>query len=207
MDKREYFLRLADYAGTLFDALPIELEPKPISYALGILKPEIDARRVAEIGRLKELKPGSEIAQFGNTNTWQGLNSIGMLMDRFTILLIREWCLRNKLNKNEAKADAVFKDQTMDIIEAMVHAAPGSASLNSKITTLKQSVAAEGWEDAFFGLLTINLVLWESQEVLYIKDIKELPCEELRAYIDWFSKGNIVRNEYIQLCEELFWKI
>lgn len=207
MDKKDYFLKLADYAGTLFNSLPIELEPKPISYALGILKPKIDEIRLAEIDKIKLLNPGSEIARFGNMNNWQGLNSIGMLMDRFTILLIREWCLRNKLNKNEARADAVFKDQTLDIIEAMAHAAPGSASLNSKITTLKQSVAADGWEDAFFGLLTINLILWESQEVLYIKNIKELPCEELRAYIDWFSKGNIVRNEYIQLCEELFWKI
>lgn len=207
MTKRDYFLGLADYAQKLFNTLPIELQPEPLSYALGILQPKIEELKLTEITKLKSLKPDNELATKGNNNSWQGLNSIGMLMDRFTILLIREWCLRNKQNKNELKAETIFKEQTLDIIEAMVHAAPGSASLNSKITNIKQSVQANDWEEAFYGLLTINLVLWESQEVLYIKDIKQLPCEELRDYIDWFSRGNIVRNEYIQRCEELFWKI
>ena len=207
MNKKEYFLSLAQYAKALFDTLPIEKQPEPISYALGILQPKIEEIKPAEIAKLKAMQPDTQIGVKGNENTWQGLNSIGMLMDRFTILLIREWCLRNKQNKNEAKADTIFKDQTMDIIEAMVHAAPGSASLNSKITNLKQSVEVANWEEAFYGLLTINLILWESQEVLYIKDIKQLPCEELRDYIDWFSRGNIIRNEYIQLCEERFWTI
>ncbi|SOD18634.1 hypothetical protein [Pedobacter xixiisoli] len=206
MTKKQYFISLAKYSQILFDKLPIELEPKPISYALNILKPAIDNIKVSQLDELYKIRSLDKLATPGNTNSWQGLNSIGMLMDRFTILLIREWCLINK-QKNGTKAKQIFELQTLDIIEAMVNAAPGSSALNSKITNIKQSVNASTWEQAFFGLLTINLILWESQEVLYIKDISKLPCEELRSYIDWFSKGNIIRNEYIQLCEELFWSI
>jgi hypothetical protein len=207
MNKKEYFFALVKYSQTLLNGLPIELEPKPISYTLGVLKPVVEKVKFSEVEKLTRIKPNQKIATPGNTNTWQGLNSMGMLLDRFTILLIREWCLLNKGNKSPAKAKAVFQDQTLDIIEAMINAAPGSSALNSKITNIKQSVEAKTWEEAFYGLLTINLILWESQEVLYIKDISKLPCGELRDYIDWFSKGNIIRNEYIQLCEALFWTI
>lgn len=206
--KKEYLIHLADYAHQLFDELPIELEPKPLAYALENLKPQIDAVRTVELEKIKNLRHNYEkIASPGNINSWQGLNSVGMLMDRFTILLIREWSLQHKLHKNLDKARQIREEQTMDIIEAIIHAAPGSASLNSKITNIKSDVSANSWEDAFYGLLTINLVLWESQEVLYIKDISLLPAEELRDYIKWFANGNIVRNEYIQFCEHWFWSI
>jgi hypothetical protein len=208
MSKQTYFLQLADYAHKLFDSLPIELEPKPLSYALNLLKPQVDRRKEEQVAMLRGLRQeGEQLAVPGNDNKWQGLNSIGMLMDRFTILLIREWSLQHKIHKNLDKARQIREEQTIDIIEAMAHAAPGSASLNSKITNIKGDASATNWEEAFYGLLTINLILWESQEVLYIKDISQLPCEELRAYIDWFSKGNIVRNEFIQLVEQLFWTI
>jgi hypothetical protein len=208
MSKQEYFLKLADYAHDLFNRLPIELEPKPLDYALNLLKPQVEFLKTAEIEQIRDLRGVyQKIAVPGNSNKWQGLNSIGMLMDRFTILLIREWSLQYKLHKNPDKAQKIREEQTLDIIEAMSYAAPGSASLNSKITNIKSDISASNWEEAFYGLLTINLILWESQEVLYIKDISVLPCEELRAYIDWFSKGNIMRNEYIQLVEELFWLI
>lgn len=208
MSKQTYFLQLADYAHELFNSLPIELEPKPLSYALNLLKPQVDGQKEEQVAVLRELRGTQEqLAVPGNANKWQGLNSIGMLMDRFTILLIREWSLQHKLHKNLDKARQIREEQTLDIVEAMAHSAPGSASLNSKITNIKGDASAASWEEAFYGLLTINLILWESQEVLYIKDISQLPCEELRAYIDWFSKGNIVRNEYIQLVEQLFWTI
>lgn len=206
--KEDYLMSLADYAHSLFNRLPIELEPKPLSYALGILKPQIEKLSTGEIGYLENLRQtNNQIAVPGNTNSWQGLNSVGMLMDRFTILLIREWSLLNKLHKNTEKARQIREEQTIDIIKAIVNAAPGSASLNSKITTIKSKVVATSWEEAFYGLLTTNLILWESQEVLYIKDIGQLPCEELRDYIKWFANGNIDRNDYIQLCEQLFWSI
>ena len=208
MNKFEYFSKLAQYSQGLLDRLPIELEPKPLDYCLGILQPKIDEIKSQEIADIVAIREGeSNIAVYGNTNDWQGLNTIGMLMDRFTILLIREWSLKHKANKNPAKAQEVYDKQTVDIMHAMAHAAPGSSALNSKITHIKGGASASSWDEAFYGLLTVNLILWESQEILYVKDISILPSEELRDYISWFSRGNIKRNEYIQLCEELFWGI
>lgn len=208
MNKFEYFSKLAEYSQNLLDRLPIELEPRPLSYCLGILQPKIEELKLQEVAGVTSIREGEkDIAVYGNENSWQGLNTIGMLMDRFTILLIREWSLKNKANKNLMKAQEVYDKQTIDIMQAMAHAAPGSASLNSKITNIKGGVDAKSWDEAFYGLLTINLILWESQEILYIKDISVLPSEELRDYIAWFSRGNIARNEYIQFCEQLFWTI
>ncbi len=114
--------------------------------------------------------------------------------------------MRNKGTRDEAKAKALFEQQTLDIVEAMSQTRPGSSAMNSKITHIKGDAAATSWSEAFYGLLATNLILWESQEILYVSNIKELPAEELRSYIEWFSYGNIRRNEYIQLCEELYWK-
>lgn len=207
MDKKKYFTRLREYSLQLFDSLPIEITPQPLEYSLNKLRPVIDELRQGELSKLVALRSGVDFhTENANENLGgQGLNTIGMLMDRFTILLIKEWCLKNKSN-NFQKADEIFSTQTLDIIDAMVACKPGSSSMNTKITNIKTNTSANSWEDAFYGLLTINLILWESQEVLYIKDISVLPCEELRDYLKWFSWGNMIRNELIQLCEEYFWK-
>ncbi len=36
-------------------------------------------------------------------------------------------------------------------------------------------------------------------------DILALPCEDLRAYMDFFSRGNLSRNVYIQSSDQLYW--
>lgn len=207
MTKKDYFLRLYSYSFHLLNSLPIALEPLPIEYAINILKPAIEKIQNDEIFKLETLRTNEKIATPGNSNNWQGLNSIGMLMDRFTILIIREWSLKNKIHKNIDRAKEIYEKQTLDIIEAMVNTSPGTSSMNSKITNIRQTLNYSNWEESFFGMLTINLILWEAQEILYIKDISVLPSEELRSYIDWFSKGNIMRNECIQLCEQYFWTI
>jgi hypothetical protein len=202
---KSYFLQLAEYGSKLLDRLPIEREPQPLEYALGQLAPVLEQKRDAELVELRQLtRP--EIDQSGDAELGVGLNSIGMLADRFTILIIKEWCLRNKGSQNPEKARELFEKQTLDIIEALANARPGNSSMNSKITHIKGDAVAAKWEEAFYGLLTTNLVLWESQEILYIRDIQELPAEELRSYIKWFSYGNMRRNEYIQLCEEFYWQ-
>lgn len=203
--QREYFLKLARYGTGLLDKLPIEREPQPLEYALGKLAPLLDELRVAEIAAIADLQkpavPSDEPSELG-----VGLNSIGMLADRFTILIIKEWCLRNKGARDARKAAALFEGQTLDIIEALSLARPGSSAMNSKITTIKGDARALNWVEAFFGLLTTNLLMWESQEMLYIKNIADEPIDELRAYIKWFSYSNIRRNEYIAYCEHYFWK-
>ena len=42
--------------------------------------------------------------------------------------------------------------------------------------------------------------------MLYIKDISQAPYHELRDYIGWFSRSNIQRNTYIELCEQRYWQ-
>lgn len=200
-----YFVKLAGHGSELLNRLPIEREPQPLEYALNRLSPALDEIKEQEIAAIEKIgKP--ETKGHVENQLGVGLNSIGMLADRFTILIIREWCLRNKGARDIAKADALFQEQSMDIIAAMAQARPGSSSMNSKITNIKGDAMATSWSAAFYGLLATNLILWESQEILYIQDIQKLPAEELRSYIKWFSYGNIRRNEYIQLCESFYWQ-
>jgi hypothetical protein len=200
----DYFTQLAHLSGAFLDALPIERTPQPLAYALGALAPAIEQMKPAGLARLRGLsRPAAVVADRVGPGT--GLNTVGMLTDRFTILLIKEWSLRHKAGANPAKADELFRVQTRDIIAALAQAQPGSSALNSKITSIKSAVTAADWPEAFWGLLTTNLLLWESQEMLYIRDISQAPPEELRDYITWFSRGNIRRNVFIEFCEQRYW--
>jgi len=199
----QYFKQLANQSSTILNQFPIELTPQPLNYILNKLKSEIEETKDEKIESLLQITK-SENSGIINSCA-QGLNTIGMLTDRFTILLIREWCIRNKGTADPEKADLLFETQTMEIMQALAEAKPGYSSLNSKITNIKAKANASSWEEAYYGLFTTNLLLWESQEVLYIKDIQSLPAEEIRDYIKWFSFGNILRNEYIELCEQLYW--
>src|ERR1700761_1355661 len=179
-----YFKNLATAGIAVLNSLPIEITPQPLDYTLNKLKPAIDEIKAGKIKELTAIEKSLSTA--APHNLAPGMNTIGMLTDRFTILLIREWCFRNKRSDNN-KADDLFKTQTLEIIQALAEAQPGYSSLNSKITSIKADAKALNWEEAYYGLLTTNLLLWESQEVLYIKDIQSLPVEEIRDYIKWFS--------------------
>ncbi len=202
-----YFLDLARYGANLLNRLPIELQPQPLEYALGKLAPILEEGRAAELVQLRKITRPDPLTATAASPGATGLNTIGMLADRFTILLIKEWCLRHKAGANPEKADALFETQTLDIIGALASSRPGSSALASKITTHKSGVVAADWEEAFWGLFTTNLVIWESQEMLYIKDIGHAPEAELRSYIHWFSRGNIRRNDYMELCEKRYWNL
>ncbi len=199
-----YFDALARQSAAFLDLLPIERTPQPLAHALERLAPAVERLRPHGLGALRALARPSpadaEVREWG-----VGLNTVGMLTDRFTILLIKEWSLRHKANADAAKADALFRRQTRDIIAALATARPGTSSLNSKITSLKSAARADDWAEAYWGLLTTNLLMWESQEMLYIRDISAAPCDELRAYISWFSRSNIQRNDYIELTEKRYW--
>ena len=199
-----YFLRLARFGGELLDRLALEAEPQPLGYALERIAQELARGTTEAIAAIAALeRPGTD--RTASNEPGVGLNSIGMLADRFTILMVKEWCLRNKSRRDADAADRLFQEQTMDIIEALCRARPGNSAMNSKITVRRAEAAARSWAEAFYGLLSVNIVLWEAQEILYIRDIAQLPADDLRAYIRWFSTGNIERNEYIQLCEERYW--
>jgi hypothetical protein len=199
-----YFEKLAGYSRSLLDHLPIEKEVQPLEYAVTRLDGSLKMIKEKETEQIRSFWCYKNPMR-GGEQLPSGLNTIGMLTDRLTILLIKEWCLRNKQNDPD-KADKLFRTQTQDIIRALAHCQPGNSSLNSKITEIETDVHASDWEDAFYQLLGINLILWESQEVLYIKDIATLPCKELRDYLKWFAHGNLRRNALIELSETLFWK-
>ena len=196
-----YFSALASLSTDFINSLPMELTPQPLEFTLKKLYNEVEKLRDTQICSFKNIEYDIIRRKMSGA---QGLNTIGMLADRFSILIIREWCLRNKTRSIE-KADSLFRTQTAEIMQAMEQAQPGYSSLNSKITKIKADAKASSWEEAYYGLLSTNLLLWESQEVLYIKDIQTLPAEEIREYIKWFSSGNILRNEYIELCENQYW--
>jgi hypothetical protein len=201
-----YFVKLSTYAKSLLDTLPIEKEPQPLQYAVEKLYGKLKQIKEDEVEKLKILWVKQNfIQELPKKKDSIGLNTIGSLTDRFTILIIKEWCLRNKSN-NVQNANNLFENQTKDIIRCLANSVPGNSAINSKITNIKTDVIAQDWEEAFFGLLAVNLVLWESQEVLYIKDISLLPAEELRAYIHWFAHGNMERNVLMELCESRYWE-
>ena len=199
-----YFEKLADYSKNLLDSLPIEREVQPLDYAVNKLQNELKRRCPEESAKISQLWK-SDICEMKSSSVPVGLNTLGSLIDRFTILIIKEWCFRNK-KQDENKAQTLFDTQTREIIDALAHCAKGHSSINSKITNIKTELSVDTWESAFYNMLAINLVLWESQEVLYIKDISLLPSEELRDYIKWFAYGNMQRNVLMELTEKLYWE-
>ncbi len=200
-----YFLKLVDYSRKIIDALPIESTPQPLDYAIVKLKSVLDGIKDDRIKGLEKITRPSPAIGSATHRKGVGMNTIGLLTDRLVILIIKEWCLRNKANPDIDKADELYNSQTLDIIEALANAEPGSSALNSKITNIKADTYVRSWEEAYYGLFSTNLLMWESQEILYIKDITKLPCEDLRNYVKWFSLSNIMRNEYIQHCEMRYW--
>jgi hypothetical protein len=199
----EYFNTLARNSYDHLNNLPISLQPEPLEAIMNRLKPALDHRSDSAITALKQfLRPEHT---YMPSTSGVGLNTIGMLADRMTILVIREWSIRNKRNDHDA-ARLVYENQTKDITLAMANTAPGTSAINDKLTRLVSGARAQTWEEAYWGLFSTNLLLWESQEILYIKDIALLPSEELRSYIKWFAEGNIERNQFIQLCEHNYWQ-
>jgi hypothetical protein len=199
-----YFLDLASASKKVLDNLPIEKKIKPLNETLNKLRAKIELSKEDNIVDFKSIP--AKINKVENNFLSPGLNTIGMLTDRFTILLLKEWSLRNKNINSDDKANQLFKTETMEIIDALSQSKPGFSSINSKVTSIKANAIANSWEEAFYGILSTNLLLWESQEVLYLKDISELPSEEIREYVKWFSFGNILRNEFMQLCDKYFWQ-
>src|SRR4051812_17381303 len=115
MDENGYFIELVKYSSDLLNRLPIELTPQPLDYTLQKLMPKLQEIAPAEIPRIAELKKPTFLKPTSQ-QLGTGLNSVGMLTDRLTILIIREWCLRNKGKKDGAKAaQHLYETQILDI--------------------------------------------------------------------------------------------
>lgn len=200
---RDYFVQVAEYSRTLMDRLPIPGAIQPIAETFGTLKPALDswqAREIATLAALNRPAPDRTV----RTDVPAGMNTIGILADRLTILMCKEWYLRNR-NGKAAAADELFRTQTMDIITAMAHVTPGHAKLLEKVSNIRTDAVAGSFEEAYYGLLAANILMWETQEMLYTRDMESVPAEELRDYIRFFSQANMLRNAHIAHSETLYW--
>ena len=178
----------------------ITLDPPAMAHITGTLE------REAESGLHENVFLDPELFDVdgGGTSRAPGLNTTGMLLDRLSILAVKHW---NLVHRAEApdKAAALRDTQVAEIIQALAEAMPGQSSINNKMTNRSVSAKVDSFAEAYYGLMTTNLLLWEAQEILYNHEIESLPAEELRAYIDFFSRGNITRNTYIQAVDQLYW--
>jgi hypothetical protein len=200
-----YFSKVTDWSVEFLSTLGLDASLKPLDQVLSSLQPLLEQRRGEAIAGLRNC--GSPTS--GNRPELDspiGLNCVGMLVDRLTILVLKEWFVRKANPENADAWQKIRVNLTLPIIEALGSARPMAGSFASKISVLDGDAHAESWEEAFYGLLASNLLLWEAQQILYLGDILALPCEELRGYIRWFSVGNMRRTKYIDLCETLYWR-
>ena len=182
-------------------AAPLTRRPVPMAHVQAVLEPALAALPASFVQPDPAL-PAAMLARAGAAAA--GLNTVGMLLDRLSILAIKQWNMACR-SADPEKAATLRQTQVQEIIEALAAARPGHSSLNTKITRHAVSTRSAGFADAYAGLLMTNLLLWEAQEVLYNHDMPSLPCEELRAYITFFSRGNLIRNGFIEESDRQFW--
>lgn len=196
-----FFQHLFDRSQAVILDYPLTVEPAGMSHVTSVLEPAVSEK--IEGRPFRDLvPPRGETADKPERSA--GMNTIGMLLDRLSILTIKHW---NLIHRSRApdKAQALVQGQIAELVSALSEAQIGQSSINNKMTTRHVHAVFADFGDAYYGLLTTNLLLWESQEILYNHDISCLPCDELRSYIDFFSRGNILRNVYIQASDETFW--
>ena len=157
-------------------------------------------RHVA-IARLKNIhRPPHFIDR---TDRSVGLNSVGLLLDRLSILSIKAWCLQD-LDNSRLDATQLCNHQILDITGALSEAVPAKNSLNSKLTIYQTSVKADEWESAIYDLMTTNLLIWKAQETLYCKSSVEA-AQQFQTYMSLFPEINLRRDALIRRCEHLYW--
>ena len=131
-----------------------------------------------------------------------GLNTVGMLIDRLSILSIKSYMLKEEILDMNNLND---EEQIKDIEDALAYVQEGTSSSYNKISNLKESISADTFDLAVMRLGAVNLVLWLSQDVLYLRGPNELPESELRKYITYFAEKNITRNKLISLTNFYYW--
>lgn len=201
---RDYFAGIARYSTDLLDRLPIPARIQPIAQTFATLKPVIDAWRPAEVARLDAMaRPAPR--RRSPDDPVAGMNTVGILADRLTILVCKEWYLRHRQRAPE-RADEIRREQIPDIVTCLSMVRPGHPRLLEKVGKLDVDTVATGFGDAYYGLLAANVLMWETQEMLYTRDMEAVTAEELRDYIRFFSQANMMRNAYITQAEILYWK-
>ena len=203
---RDYFTELYAASSAFIAALRLPAVAGTLEEILGGTRLDIEQRRAESVAGFCRLRGRLGGAPAARAPAAVGLNTIGMLCDRLTVLAMREWVLRHRLG-DAPQAEQLRAMQVAELLGALGQVAPGHSSYTQKLTSLPAGAGPRHWEDSYFGLLATNVLLWEAQEVLYGGRIQGLPCEELRRYVAWFSEGNLRRNDLIAGCERTFWQL
>ena len=199
-----YFRGLFAYSQSLLSRLPLRLDPQPMSYVSDVLERAVDATRAEEVAHISALhRPRPDPSAGAGRPV--GMNTIGILADRLSILAIKCWFLRNKHNK-AAEADLIERNEVEQIVAAMCQAQPGSSTLLGKVTALEVTLHNADWNESYYGLLTSNLLMWEAQESMYVNNLADQDDSEVRALLSWASYGNLRRNRYVTSCEVQYWQ-
>jgi hypothetical protein len=200
-----FFDELFDAARALVSCFPLTTEPPTMDYISGVLEPAADTARASH----PFVNPGAALArehaqEAAGTGHAVGLNTVGMLLDRLSILAIKSWNLEQRAKAPE-KSRELRRTQIAELVEALAASRPGHSSINNKLTSHRTDVGATDFAEACYNLVTTNLLLWEAQEILYNHDMSALPDEELRKYIQFFSRHNLKRNVSIEASDRLYW--
>mgnify|MGYP001235934917 CR=1 FL=1 len=139
-----------------------------------------------------------------NKNIIVGMNTVGLLLDRLTVLCLKLNHFKKKL-KDRKKADTILFE-VKSIIKALKNAQSIDKIDFNKITRHKIISNASNFEEAYFELLISNFILWESQEILYNRNINNCSVNEIRDYLKLFSKYNTLRNFLITKVENFYWQ-
>jgi len=131
-----------------------------------------------------------------------GLNSVGLLVDRLSILSIKTWCLQN-IDSDRLDTIQLCKDRILDVTGALSEAIPAQ-NLNSKLTIHQTSIEADEWESAIYDLMTTNSLIWKAQEALYCKSSTEA-AQQFQTYMSLFPEINLRRDALVHRCEHLYW--
>jgi hypothetical protein len=196
-----FFDELFDAARALVARFPLTIEPPTMDYISGVLEPAADTARASQ----PFANPGASLARdAAGAGHAVGLNTVGMLLDRLSILAIKSWNLEQRAKAPE-KARELRRTQIAELVEALAASRPGHSSINNKLTSHRTDVGAADFAEACTNLVITNLLLWEAQEILYNHDMSALPDEELRKYIQFFSRHNLKRNVSIEASDRLYW--
>ncbi len=203
-----FFDELFDTALALVSRFQLTTAPPTMDYISGVLEPAVEEARASRpFGNPSEAL-ARERQQAGAFSVGGGravgLNTVGMLLDRLSILAIKTWNLEKRAKAPE-KAQELRATQIAELVEALAGSRPGHSSINNKLTSHRTNVAAADFAEACYNLVTTNLLLWEAQEILYNHDIAVLPDDELRKYIQFFSRHNLKRNVSIEASDRLYW--
>jgi hypothetical protein len=200
-----FFDELFDAARALISRFSLTIEPPTMDYISGVLEPAAEVARASRPFR----NPGKALAReraqaAAGEGRAVGLNTVGMLLDRLSILAIKSWNLEQR-GKAPERARALRETQIAELVEALADSRPGHSSINNKLTSHRTDIDVADFAEACTNLVTTNLLLWEAQEILYNHDISALPDDELRKYIQFFSRHNLKRNVSIEASDRLYW--